>query len=193
LPPVGRPPAERNVYSFEGRLVPPAELVLDTSFVADALIPSQARHPQCREFLTIMALGNCRVIYNRFLEAELWETAYRIALKELHPKKRANEVRHDGRTIKRARTLRDEVDRAWEEVLSTLDSVVVELTEVSHWLPLLMGCGLSSYDAIHAATARYAGVQPFVTLDSHFARVPERTLQLWVPSDRVSVCRQRRA
>src|SRR5262245_31241389 len=110
MPPVGRPPAERNVYSFEGMLLPPEELVLDTSFVVEALIPSQERHELCRSFLENMATAGCRVIFNTFLEVELWETAYRIALKELHPRRRAADVRHDGRTRRRAQALREEVE-----------------------------------------------------------------------------------
>jgi hypothetical protein len=40
VPPARRPVAAHNVYSFEGTLVPPDRLVLETSFVVEALIPS---------------------------------------------------------------------------------------------------------------------------------------------------------
>jgi predicted nucleic acid-binding protein len=192
MPPVGRPPAERNVYSFEGTLIPPPELVLDTSFVVDALIPSQSRHAECQAFLGYMAAFQSRVVFNRFLEPELWEAAYRIALEEVHPKKRAKDLRRDRRTLQRARKLHAEVEAAWREVLTALDWVVVELAEVEAWIPTMMRHGLSSYDAIHAATALYADVRPFVTLDYHFASVPGSQLQLWVPSNRVRPCRERR-
>src|SRR2546423_7214371 len=107
-------------------LLPPRELVLDTSFVVDALIPSQAR-------------------------PELWEAAYKIALKELHPKKRAADVRRDRRT----QTLREEVDAAWRQVLTALDWAAIDLAEVERWLPRMMAYGLTSFDAVHAATAAY--------------------------------------
>lgn len=55
MPPVGRPPAARGVYSFEALVVPPREVVLDASFVVDALITSQSRHDDCQAFLTDMA------------------------------------------------------------------------------------------------------------------------------------------
>jgi predicted nucleic acid-binding protein len=89
-------------------IVPPPELVLETSFVVDALIPSQARHPECRTFLGSIADAESRVFFNHLLMPELWEAAYKIALKERHPKKRAAEVRHDRRTLRRAKTRRQE-------------------------------------------------------------------------------------
>jgi predicted nucleic acid-binding protein len=167
-------------------------VVLDTSFVVDALIPTQARHPECQAFLRTVGDSRATVVFNRFLEPELWEAAYKIALKELHPKKRAREVRHDRRTLHRARGLRDEVEDAWHRALRTFDWVVVDLAEVETWVPAMMGHGLTSYDAIHAATAIHADVRALVTLDYHFALVPARELQLWVPSSRVRPCRERR-
>jgi len=159
MPPVGRPPAERNVYAFEGCLIPPAELVLDTSFVVDALIPSQARHGECQAFLATMAVARTTVVFNRFLEPELWEAAYKIALKELHPGRHTKDLRQDLRTLRRAKTLQAEVEGAWRAVLTALDWVSVELSEVEAWVPEMMGYGLASYDAIHAATAMYTDVR----------------------------------
>jgi predicted nucleic acid-binding protein len=192
MPPVGRPPAERNVYPFEGMLVPPAEVVLDTSFVVHALVRSQSSHEECKSFLQNMALSGTTIFFNRFLEAELWETAYQITLQELHPGKKRKDVRRDGRTLRRGKALRGQVEVAWEEALSTLDSVRIELWEVEGWIPEMMTYGLSSYDAIHAATAAFTDVSAFVTMDYDFASVPQRKLQLWVPSHRVRPCRDRR-
>jgi predicted nucleic acid-binding protein len=143
VPPTRRPGGAHNVYSFEGALVPPDQLVLETSFVVDALIPSQARHAECEGFLENIGRARSRVFVNRFLELELWEATYRIALREQR-------------------------------------------------VPSLMRHGLTSYDAVHAATAEYADVRPFVTLDYHFAAVPEHDLQLWVPASRVRPFRERR-
>jgi predicted nucleic acid-binding protein len=167
-------------------------VVLHTSFVVDALVPSQARHPECQAFLRTLGDSQATVLFNRFLEPELWEATYRIALKELHPRKRALEVRHDRRTLRRARDLRDRVEAAWRSALSLIDSVAIDLFEVQGGVPRLMGHGLTSYDAIHAATAVYADVSALITLDYHFALVPERELQLWVPSSRLRPCRERR-
>ena len=185
--------AERGVHTFEGMLLPPPELVLETSFIVDALIPSQARHPECRTFLNSIAGAESRVFFNHLLAAELWEAAYRITLKERHPKRRAAEVRRDRRTLRRAKTRRAEIEKAWHEALTSLDWVAIELSEVERWLPQMMAYGLTSFDAVHAASSAYAGVPPLVTLDYHFSFVPERRLELYVPSNRVQACRRRRA
>jgi predicted nucleic acid-binding protein len=191
VPPLRRL-SERNVYSFEGTLLPPGELVLETSFVVEALIPTQARHAECRAFLAAIGDARSTAIFNRLLEPELSEASYKIALRELHPKKRLQDVRQDGRARRRANALRGEVQREWDVVLSALDSVLVDLAEVRASVPEMMGHGLTAYDAIHAATATYADVRALVTLDYHFALVPARELQLWVPSSRLRPCRERR-
>lgn len=193
MPPARRAGVARNVYSFEGTLVPPDQLVLETSFVVDALISSQARHAECEGFLDNIVRARSKVVVNRFLELELWEATYRIALRELHPKKRSRDARADHHALRRARALREEVEAAWRKVLSAFDRVVVELAEVQQRVPSLMGYGLTSYDAVHAATAGHANVWAFVTLDYHFAALPEADLQLWVPSSRVRPCRERRS
>ena len=194
MPPIRRLGRTRNVYSFEGALVPPDQLVLETSFVVEALIPSQARHAECEGFLENIGRARSRVFVNRFLELELWEATYRIALRERHPKKCHRDARTNRAVLRRARALRDEVDAAWHDILSALEwVVVVDLAEVQERVPSLMRHGLTSYDAVHAATAEYADVRPFVTLDYHFAAVPENDLQLWVPASRVRPCRERRS
>jgi predicted nucleic acid-binding protein len=173
-------------------LVPPKQLVLETSFVVDALIPSQVRHSKCEGFLENIGRVRSKVFVNRFLELELWEATYRIALRERHPKKRPPGARSSRAVLRRANALRDEVDTAWHDVLSALERVVVvDLAEVQERVPNLMRHGLTSYDAVHAATAEYADVRPFVTLDYHFAAVPECDLQLWVPASRVRPCREK--
>jgi predicted nucleic acid-binding protein len=194
VPPTRRLGRTRNVYSFEGALVPPDQLVLETSFVVEALIPSQARHAECEGFLENIGRARSKVFVNRFLELELWEATYRIALREHHPKKRPQDARSSRAVLRRAKALREEIDTAWHDVLSMLDWVVaVDLAEVQERVPSVMRHGLTSYDAVHAATAEYVDVRSFVTLDYHFAAVPENDLQLWVSASRVRPCRERRS
>jgi predicted nucleic acid-binding protein len=52
--------------------------------------------------------------------------------------------------------------------------------------------GLASYDAVHAATAIEAGVPVMVTLDTHFASLPQRTLHVYTDAGRVIACRLKR-
>jgi hypothetical protein len=65
--PRGRPPATRQLFSFEREdLAIPTELLLDTSFVAEALIVSQPSHNGALDFLV----------------RSVAETAFQLALKE---------------------------------------------------------------------------------------------------------------
>jgi predicted nucleic acid-binding protein len=192
MPPVGRRQAERNVFSFEGRLLSPPELVIDTSFVVDALVAAQPRHDACRAFLDAIRDSGSVVYFNRLLVVELWEAAYTIKLRERHGG-RWRGHRHDRRSLRPAKTLRDTLHDAWRAALQGLNIVVVDLGEVVERVPEFMSYGLGSSDAVHAATAAYVDVQPFVTLDYHFSLVPERQLELYVPQKRVSACRKRRA
>jgi predicted nucleic acid-binding protein len=192
MPPVGRRAAERNVFSFEGRLLAPPELVVDTSFVVDALSTTQSRHGACRAFLDTIRDSGSIVCFNTLLVVELWEAAYAIKLRRRHGGQWRRH-RHDRRSLRPAGALRDTLDDAWRAALQGLSTVVVDLGEVVEGAPEFMSYGLGSYDAVHVATAAYVDVQPLVTLDYHFSLVPERQLELYVPQGRVSVCRKRRA
>jgi predicted nucleic acid-binding protein len=169
--------------------VPPGEVVLDTSFVVDALVPSQVRHEECQRFLAALVDANATVVYNRLLEAELWEAAYGIALQELHPGKPRKTARRDGRSRRRAKRLRGEVATAWTDVLDNLNSIPIEVGEVAGLVPTQMEYGLKSYDAVHVATAIYAATRAFVASDYEFSFVPRRDLDLYIVSGKVAACR----
>jgi predicted nucleic acid-binding protein len=117
VPRVGRRPAARGVHSFEEILVPPGEIVLDTSFVVDALVTTQPRHEACLRFVFEISEARTTVFFNRLLEAELWEAVYAVALRKLHPRRRIAEIRLDGRARRRATRLRAEVEEEWNDVL----------------------------------------------------------------------------
>ncbi len=101
-------------------------------------------------------------------------------------------AREDGRIRRRGQALRDEVAAAFENVLTTFTWTTIGLDEVTSLVPRFMGFGLKSLDAVHAATAEFVGFRGFVTMDYHFASVPEGELELWVPGHRVRPCRARR-
>jgi predicted nucleic acid-binding protein len=180
MPPVGRRPAERNVFSFEGRLLAPPKLVLDTSFVVDALVTTQPRHDACRMFLNAIGDTGSIVYFNTLLVVELWEAAYTIKLRGRHHGQWRRH-RHDRRPLRPAKALRDKLHDSWWTALDALNVVVVDLGEVIERLPEFMSYGLSSSDAVHAATTAYVDVLPFVTLDYHFSLVPQSRLELYVP------------
>jgi predicted nucleic acid-binding protein len=191
MPSAGRRLAERNVLSFEGRLLAPPELVLDASFVVGSLVTTQPMHEACRTFLNAIGDSGSVVYFNTLLDVELWGAAYAIKLRDRHGGQWRRR-RHDRRSLRPATIFRDTLDDAWRTALAALSAVVVDIGEVVERVPEFMSYGLGSSDAVHAATAAYVNVLPFVTLDYHFSLVPERQLELYVPQGRVSACRKRR-
>lgn len=181
------------MFSFEQSvLVPPEAVTLDTSFVVRGIITSERLHAACRSFLIALSASQSILVFNRLLEVELWEVALRIAIKERFPADWSRR-RPDGRVLRRARRLFDEVMGAWREILDVIPYVRVELQEVDYLAPhLITHYGLSSFDAVHAATALHVGVPDFVTTDAGFRRVPQTYLSLWVDSSRVPICRGER-
>jgi predicted nucleic acid-binding protein len=194
MPTRGRSTTARGVHSFEDPgLFVPTELVLDTSFVVEALMPAQKHHASAALFLSRLADNGSTVFFNRLLELELAEAAFQIGLRERHGKnwKRA---RHDGRARRRADRVLDRVLAVWASVLSELSWSCIEVHEVVDGVPALMSrLGLASYDALHVATAQLVDVRDMVTLDAGFASVPASVLTLHVDATRVRRCRQLRA
>jgi predicted nucleic acid-binding protein len=191
MPPAGRRLPERNVFSFEGRLLAPPELVLDASFVVGSLVTTQPMHEGCRMFLNAIGDSGSVVYFNTLLDVELWGAAYAIKLREHHGG-HWRRRRQDRRSLRPATIFRETLDDAWRTALGALDAVVVDVGEVVEKVPEFMSYGLGSSDAVHAATAAYVNVLPFVTLDYHFSLVPQTRLELYVPQGRVNACRKRR-
>lgn len=144
--PVGRPVATRGIYSFDDLALPPTEIVLETTFVAEALMLSQPRHDGCQAFLNTVS-DSSTVYVSELLESELWETAYTIACRELRAgkprgeRKTKEQQRRDGRTRIRAKRLQREIAAAWDEARSALSWVSISVGEVSAWVPTMMGYG----------------------------------------------------
>jgi len=76
--PGGRPPSTRQVLSFEAAETPlPEEVLLDTSFVVEALLVSQPLHAGAVDVLVRLATEDVRIRFSSMLELELAETAFR--------------------------------------------------------------------------------------------------------------------
>lgn len=191
---LGRPALVRNVYSFEDLTLDlPSEVVLDTSFVVNALVPTEAHHAACRDFLVRLAEANSGIYYNRLLDIELVETAFKVAVVERHGRKAWPAKRHDGRVRGRAARLSEELLTSWRELLDAVPHTCIELQEVAEHVPAWMTrYGLASMDAAHAVTASYVGVDGLVTTDAGFGDVDASELRLFVDSTRVRSCRRRR-
>lgn len=191
----GRRPSTQAVYPIgEHTLTLPREVVLDTSFVVETLLPNQPRHDECGGFLSRLVDEGVVVFFNRLLELELLETTYRLVLIERYGRGDWRRRRFDGRARRRASRLAQEMLDAWNAALSALNHGIVELDQVVTAVPGVMArYGLSSYDAVHAATAGRLRVRSLVTLDSGFAAVPASELELYVGTRQVSRCRSLRA
>lgn len=189
----GRRPLARGVHSLDApTLDAPDPVFLDTSFVVDALIATQPQHGPCLAFLERLAEAGSTIYFNRLLEIELAETAFRLALIDRFGRHWMR-ARSDGRARNRAGRLVDEARDAWGGTLAAFPHVRIEVHEVASEVPALMRAyGLKSYDAVHAASALFAGVGTIVTLDVDFARLPVSTVTVITNSGRLAACRQRR-
>lgn len=154
MAPRGRPPLPRGVFAFDAPgWEPPTAVVLDTSVVVGALIAKQPDHEACLAVLKCFADSATTVVFSRHLEIELWEVVFNLALRERHPRKDLRRVRYDNRVRPRAARLLGQAQRAWEKMLGSLDSSLVEIHEIAEEVPgLMQQYGLQSYDAVHAAT-----------------------------------------
>jgi len=192
--PRGRPPSTREVFSFEDAATPlPGEVLVDTSYVVEALVVSQPLHAAAVTFLVRLATEDVRVRFSSMLELELAETAFQLALKENHPKD-WKRFRHDGRARRRASRLMTGVEDAWAQVLTYFEHERVDVEDVIGDVPRLMSTyGLASYDAVHAATALRTHPVGIVTTDVGFSALPAPNTAIFTDSSRVSRCREIRA
>ncbi|MGH2878438.1 MAG: hypothetical protein ACRDK4_02370 [Solirubrobacteraceae bacterium] len=82
-PPGGRRAATRGVFAIEeDEILLPDPIMLDTSFVVEALIATQPLHGVCNAFLTRIDRSGVSVATSELLRVELAEAAFAIALKE---------------------------------------------------------------------------------------------------------------
>jgi predicted nucleic acid-binding protein len=187
----GRPAHVRNVHTYEGVLMLDIdEVLLDTSFVAEAHLTSQKGHAEASNALQVLAAHGAVLYFNRLLEAELCEMVFKASLEERWPSRAIRRIRFDGRARRPTYTALQTLLTAWENTLSYFDYVTVDLGEVLDQVPeYMVQYGLSSYDAVHAATAKYVGVKAILTRDVGFANLPE-DVALYVDRSRVESCRE---
>jgi predicted nucleic acid-binding protein len=190
----GRPQSDRRVFAFGEQLLLPKTVLLDTSFVAEALLSGQTHHAEASAFLSRLADHGTVIRFNRLLELELAEVAFRSAIDEQHGRHRWRKLRHDGRIRRRADRLTRAALEAWRETLDAFTYVLFELEDVIADVPQMMAnYGLSSYDAAHAASGLLGeSVEAIATLDADFAALPH-DITLFTADARVRTMRQHRA
>ncbi len=170
----------------------PDAVVLDTSFVFEALVDGQTHHAACQDYIIRLAAHGTELLYSTLLEIELSETAMKYSLLDRHGK-RWKRMRNDGRARPRAARFMDSVLDAWSDLLKSPPHRAIAIDEVADRVPDLMTrFGLGSYDAVHAATAIHSGVHHLVTIDAGFGNLPANDITLYVDRTRVASCRRRR-
>lgn len=198
MTPLGRPPLTRGVFSYEDPVVAlPAQVTLDTSFAASALISGEDGHDASRTYLARLIAEGSVIYFSRLLELELREVAFKTPLVETY-RGRWRRHRHDGRSMPRARKLLQQTMDSWAEILDAADHLAIEVDEIADRVDDLM-CrdGLSSYDAVHAATALYTATAgspaAIVTRDLDYALAPEAELTVYTNEGRVRRSRSTRS
>jgi predicted nucleic acid-binding protein len=172
---------------------PPSAVVIDTSVVAEAMLEREPEQPSCRALIERLIVSRTLVVFNRLLEAELWEVVFNHALWTHTGRRdvRHSRFRRDARRV--AGAALDRAMRDWNEMLEALDWQCVELHEVADAVPDLMRAyGLQSYDAVHAATLLASGVTDMVTRDAGFAVLLPEDATLHTTRRRLSRTRARR-
>jgi predicted nucleic acid-binding protein len=189
----GRRPVLHNVFAIEDdQLALPDLVALDTSFVVEALIPTEPLHAQCDAFLTRIFDSGITIMTSELLRAELAEASFANAMKERWAGKwRAH--RADGRSRPRAGRLMSNTLARYDDLLESLPHISVRPGQVADSAPEIMTkYGLASYDAIHAASAIAAGAETMVTTDTGFALMPASLLSVYTDQNRVASCRKKR-
>lgn len=194
MSPRGRPPLPRSVFAFDiADWVTPEAVVLDSSVVAEFLLPSQAEHAQCVSLFEKLVVRQTAVVFNRLLEVELDQVLFNAAMRDQHPGKDLRWIRADGRVRRRATRLLQQGRTKWDGLLDSLPWLRVEVQEVSDDATTLIGrYGLESYDAVHAATLLAAGLHDLVTRDSDFAYLPQHLATLHTTANRLAGTRRKR-
>lgn len=183
-----------TVVAFDDpRWEPPETIVIDTSVVAEMLLPDQPENAPSDAVLRQLMDAKTVVVFNRLLELELWEVIYEHALRRAVPGRDRRLRRFDrdvrrspGHALTRAQTL-------WNALLDDLTWERVEINDVADAVPDLMRAyGLQSYDAVHAATLLASGVTDMITRDAGFAVLLPEDATLHTTRRRLGRTRARR-
>ncbi len=173
---------------------PPTAIVLDTSVVAEALLPHESEHVVCDTLFQRLVAAETLVVFNRLLELELWEVVFNQVLRTAVPRTQRRHARFGIDVREQAAHALDRAQRTWGTLLSTLAWRCVELDEVADAVPDLMrSYGLQSYDAVHAATLLASGVTDIVTRDAGFAVLLPEDATVHTTRARLSRTRGRRS
>lgn len=169
-------PADERSFTDE----PPDRLALDTDFIIAYLIDTEPHHARCRAFMQRLEVRGRTALY---VSSLCWIELANVIMKE---RLRAS-LSEEARRRFRLRQWQDEGVRqaylqsmieAFETMLAQFawNEVTLAPTVRQRATRYIARYRLSAHDAVHVASADYAGVTDFVALDEAYRRVDGITL-----------------
>ncbi|MFJ3382026.1 hypothetical protein ACIPJ2_16640 [Curtobacterium sp. NPDC090217] len=163
----------------------PANVVVDTSFMAAALDESAPEHEAAAVFLARLTQARTTIFFNDLVDLEMHDVAFALAARG--PSAGGSGV--DGTVGVLARSML----ARWRAVLAHAEAVHVDVALTIDDLQYYMGqFGLSAQQAAHVGTSFLSQAQRILTVDVDFGRVDERTLRIYTPERLVRATRARR-
>lgn len=151
--------------------VAPRRVLIDTTLVVEAMIADQPGQMEAAAILDNLAASGAEIVFNRLMEIEMLQAASYVAGRHAPGNRRAG--LRDGRVRRRSRRMAIDLRSTWHDFLDRVTWQRIELEVVTDAVhEVMFGTGLSSYDAVHAATAIAADCDAIATLDSDFGRLP---------------------
>lgn len=151
-------------------LTPDTRVLVDTTVILAALVPSQRDHTVADALLQRISSHGATVVVSRLTDLELPQAASYIAGQQASGDRRAG--LRDGRVRRRAARIAHAVGDGWSTYLSTarwtrveIDVIIVSVAD------LMFRTGLRSYDAAIAASAISTRCDAIATLDADFGRL----------------------
>jgi predicted nucleic acid-binding protein len=159
----------------------------------EALLQDEPEHLECAQLVERLIADRTAVIYNRFLELELWESIFNVGLRARHRRKQLRHVRFDASARGEAIELLEAAKQRWEDLLALADWGSIGLDEVAPMVPDLMGnYGFQSYDAVHVGTLLVSGANDLITRDNGFAALLPEDATIHTTQARLAATRNRR-
>lgn len=144
---------------------------VDTTVVVEAMTSDQTASSDAAAMLEALERAGAEIVYSRLLDVESLQAAAYLAGAQATGIRRSG--LRDGRVRRRSRRIAAELRTAWQEYLDRNRWRRIELGDVADDIhDVMFATGLSSYDAVHAASAIAADCDAIATLDSDFGRLP---------------------
>ena len=166
---------------------PPAEIYLDTSVFASAIVRTAPHRTACVTFCRELIAANGRIYFSQLVRVELLQALRRLATtqRNISPAMRTRYRLDQWGSDPAIRRAWLELGTAGFQALLGRFRAAVELPwSVNTWqdsMELMIRQGLQAHDALHVATAQERGIRALAAVDDDYRRVP--TLDFWLIRD----------